>query len=44
MAPNTGMINFQMFRSDTFTLLRCRRENQMERAVADKKLSQIREK
>ena len=44
IAPKTGIINFQIFRSETFTPSRCKSENQMERAVADNKLNQPSEK
>lgn len=30
IAPNTGIINFHMFKAETFTSLRCNRKFQIE--------------
>jgi hypothetical protein len=39
-APDTGIKNFQIFRSETETPSRFKRLNQIEKAAADRKLSQ----
>ena len=44
IAPKTGIINFQMFRSETLIFFRCNSENQIDKAVADNKLSQPNER
>ena len=41
IAPKTGIINFHMFRAETFTPSRCKSKNQIEYAAADTKPSQI---
>lgn len=39
IAPKTGIINFHMFRSDTFTLGRLSRVYQIDIAPAERKLN-----
>ncbi len=41
IAPETGIKNFQVLSSDTFTPGRCKSVNQMAKAAADKKLNQL---
>jgi len=43
-APNTGIMNFHTFSTDTFTPGRCNNTNQIEKAAADRKLNHNSEK